>query len=194
VAELDRQGEGTRAAKSSGTHARKSTVSLGSGELYGEGAPHTTFGQDGSGASRFFPTFRYQAKAPASERPKIDGKGWPTVKPLALMRWLVRLVTPPGGTVLDPFTGSGTTLQAARNEGFDSIGIERDEFAYLLTCRRLGLPELVPAAVVDPVLVAIEGATTYDDLIAIYVEHKAAWNDERTAAAKDRRAAIEVAA
>jgi DNA modification methylase len=48
----------------------------------------------------------------------------PTVKPLALMRYLVRLVTPPGGTVLDPFAGSGTTLAAAILEGFDAIGCE----------------------------------------------------------------------
>lgn len=50
----------------------------------------------------------------------------PTVKPIALMRWLVRLVTPPDGTVLDPFTGSGTTGAAAVLEGFDFIGIERE--------------------------------------------------------------------
>lgn len=48
------------------------------------------------------------------------------VKPIALMRWLVRLVTPPGGTVLDPFAGSGTTLIAAGLEGFDCVGIERE--------------------------------------------------------------------
>jgi site-specific DNA-methyltransferase (adenine-specific) len=48
------------------------------------------------------------------------------VKPLDLMRWLVRLVTPPGGVVLDPFAGSGTTLEAAIVEGFRSIGIERE--------------------------------------------------------------------
>lgn len=48
----------------------------------------------------------------------------PTVKPLALMRHLIRLVTPPGGTVLEPFAGSGTTLTAATLEGFDAIGIE----------------------------------------------------------------------
>jgi DNA modification methylase len=42
------------------------------------------------------------------------------------MRWLVRLVTPPGGVVLDPFTGSGTTGIAAALEGFDFIGIERE--------------------------------------------------------------------
>ena len=50
----------------------------------------------------------------------------PTVKPVALMRYLVRLVTPPGGTVLDPFTGSGTTGIAAKLEGFGFIGIEQD--------------------------------------------------------------------
>jgi len=48
----------------------------------------------------------------------------PTVKPIALMRYLVRLITPPGGTVLDPFLGSGTTACAAALEGFDCIGIE----------------------------------------------------------------------
>lgn len=51
----------------------------------------------------------------------------PTVKPIALMRYLCRLVTPPGGTVLDPFLGSGTTGIAAVLEGFDFIGIEREE-------------------------------------------------------------------
>lgn len=48
----------------------------------------------------------------------------PTVKPLALMRYLIRLVTPPEGTVLEPFAGSGTTLAAATLENFNSIGIE----------------------------------------------------------------------
>jgi site-specific DNA-methyltransferase (adenine-specific) len=75
------------------------------------------------GASRFF----YVAKAPAKERPKVDGVAHPTVKPLSLMRWLVRLVTPPDGILLDPFAGSGTTLQAAQLEGFRSLGIEREQ-------------------------------------------------------------------
>jgi site-specific DNA-methyltransferase (adenine-specific) len=48
----------------------------------------------------------------------------PTVKPLALMRYLIRLITPPNGTVLDPFAGSGTTLVAAIQEGFHCVGIE----------------------------------------------------------------------
>jgi DNA modification methylase len=60
----------------------------------------------------------------------------PTVKPIALMRWLVRLVTPPGGTVLDPFVGSGTTGCAAALEGFEFVGIEREpEYAELAEAR-----------------------------------------------------------
>jgi DNA modification methylase len=62
----------------------------------------------------------------------------PTVKPVALIRHLVRLVTPPGGTVLDPFAGTGTTGEAAVLEGFDAVLIER-EAAYLPLIRaRLG--------------------------------------------------------
>lgn len=75
-----------------------------------------------SGASRFF----YSAKAPKAERPNVDGVQHPTVKPLAIMRWLIRLVTPPGGTVLDPFAGSGTTIEAALIEGFTPVGIEME--------------------------------------------------------------------
>lgn len=60
----------------------------------------------------------------------------PTVKPIALMRWLVRLVTPPGGLVLDPFAGSGTTGCAAVLEGFDFVGIEREaEYAAIAEAR-----------------------------------------------------------
>jgi site-specific DNA-methyltransferase (adenine-specific) len=55
----------------------------------------------------------------------------PTVKPVAVMRWLIKLVTPPGGTVLDPFMGSGTTGIAALREGFHFIGCEREP-EYLL--------------------------------------------------------------
>lgn len=96
------------------------------------------------GRSRVFPTFRFEAKAPTRERPKVDGVAHPTVKPLALMRWLVRLVTQPGGTVLDPFAGSGTTLEAAVLEGFNAIGIEREEIYLPLIMQRLGKPCDVP--------------------------------------------------
>ena len=70
--------------------------------------------------------FMYCAKAPKSERPVVDGVAHSTVKPVTLMKWLVRMVTPPNGTVLDPFAGSGTTLEAAMLEGFNVIGIERE--------------------------------------------------------------------
>jgi hypothetical protein len=93
------------------------------------------------GASRFFPTFRYEAKAPTSERPRLeDGTAHATVKPVDLMRWLVRLVTPPGGNVLEPFLGSGTTAEACIAEGFRCIGIERDETYMRLTQARLSKP------------------------------------------------------
>ena len=58
------------------------------------------------------------------------------VKPLALMEWLVTLTTPEGGTVLDPFAGTGTTLQAARDKGFRAIGVEQDpDYIQLINTR-----------------------------------------------------------
>lgn len=85
------------------------------------GADTIGFGDSGS-AARFF----YCAKA--SKRDRSEGldapNPHPTVKPTDLMRWLVRLVTPPGGLVFDPFTGSGSTGKAAMLEGFRFIGAE----------------------------------------------------------------------
>ncbi len=97
------------------------------GQERGYTAGDPGFGDSGS-AARFF----YCAKAPRSER--LDSKH-PTVKPLKLMRYLTRLVTPPGGTVLDCFAGSGTTGEAALNEGFSALLIERDE-QYVSDIRR----------------------------------------------------------
>lgn len=154
-------------------------------------------GADAGGASRFFPVFKYQAKAPTKERPRIERDGasrdattigtglkvrrcdvcgsrgkpaggehsekpWPTcghgqwtmvdpistgghvahptVKPLELMRWLVRLVTPPGGTVLDPFAGSGTTGEACALEGLRCVLVEREADYLPLIVQRLRKP------------------------------------------------------
>ncbi len=89
--------------------------------------------------------FKYQAKAPKKERPVIEREDGskiqhPTVKPVALMEWLVELITPPNGVVLDPFAGSGTTLQAALNKGFHPIGIEQDaDYIKLIEKRLEGL-------------------------------------------------------
>ena len=77
-----------------------------------------SYGDKGS-AARFF----YCAKASKKDRGENNH---PTVKPTDLMRYLCRLVTPPGGVVLDPFMGSGSTGKAAQKEGFEFIGIERE--------------------------------------------------------------------
>ena len=111
--DLHTQDPATRASRSK----RTGVTQMGTGksvEYDDRGGP--------SGASRFF----YTAKAPKRERPNVDGVQHPTVKPLAIMRWLIRLVTPPGGTVLDPFAGSGTTIEAALIEGFNPVGIEME--------------------------------------------------------------------
>jgi DNA modification methylase len=68
--------------------------------------------------------FFYNAKADVDDR---AGSGHPTVKPVDLMRWCVRLITPKAGRVLDPFAGSGSTGEAAWREGFDCMLIEREE-------------------------------------------------------------------
>lgn len=88
--------------------------------------------EEQSGASRFF----YTAKASKAERPVVNGVAHETVKPLAIMRYLVKLVTPPGGTVLEPFAGSGTTVEACILEGFKCIAIEREaEYLPLIEAR-----------------------------------------------------------
>ena len=80
---------------------------------------------DKGGAGRFF----YQAKVSKSERNMgLDGKnGHPTCKPINLLTYLCRLITPPNGTILDPYMGSGSTGIAAQLEGFNFIGMELQE-------------------------------------------------------------------
>jgi len=112
-----------------------------SGGILGAASPRPDAGQpmgyaDTGGASRFF----YVAKAPTHERPKVDGKAHATVKPLTLIRWLVRLVTPPGGHVLDPFAGSGTTAEACLVEGYTCTLIEKDADHLPLITERLAKP------------------------------------------------------
>ena len=127
AAALDRQsGELTSGKAAAGGHVRHAVSGEG---IYGggkglwqaAGSAGDLYGDTG-GASRFF----YVAKAPKSERPKVNGVAHATVKPLTLIRYLVRLVTPPGGTVLDMFAGSGTTGEACILEGFNAILIERE--------------------------------------------------------------------
>lgn len=90
-----------------------------------------THGDTGS-AARFF----YCAKA--NKKDRGEGNDHPTVKPTELMRYLCRLVTPPGGTVLDPFMGSGSTGKAALLEGFAFIGAEREQESFDTAAARIG--------------------------------------------------------
>jgi len=121
AAMLDEQSGTTKSTGGAGDKSRGGMGKLVFGKyaLDRNGANAGGLGDSG-GASRFF----YTAKA--SRRERGEGNVHPTVKPIALMRWLVRLVTPKGGNVLDPFCGSGTTLLAAHLEGFDYLGIERE--------------------------------------------------------------------
>lgn len=100
------------------------------------------------GASRFFAVlddrpaeFRYVAKPSEAERTahsQVDNDH-ETVKGIALMSWLVRLITPPGGMVLDPFAGSGTTGLACAAEGMSFIGVEQDPRHHETARQRLQL-------------------------------------------------------
>lgn len=78
----------------------------------------------GGGSYEFSRDVTLQDNSPNGRQQPQVKNFHPTVKPLKLMRWLCRLITPPSGTVLDPFAGSGTTLAAAILEGFDVIGFE----------------------------------------------------------------------
>ncbi len=215
VAELDRQ-SGSRDAHGANTGPVARGRSAGFQGINGttnEGASSApdTYGDTG-GASRFFPTFRYQAKASSAERVSYVKEGasktilggpmtarcrlcgkqphnvgnsscrcpepdfqaeprdvnriaHPTVKPLELMRWLVRLVTPPGGTVLEPFAGSGTTAEAAMREGFRCIAIEREaDYLPLIEARLSRRVPLAPNVVVPPPLAGQLGM--FDDGVA----------------------------
>ena len=117
------------------------TRPIGRRSVYGQNAAaghltSETYGDTG-GASRFF----YAAKVDAAERHEGLGSRntHPTVKPLSLMAWLARLVTPPGGVILDPFIGSGTTAIAAIGNGFGWVGVERDASYVEIARQRIGL-------------------------------------------------------
>ena len=134
AAELDKQSGDRPGASSNGSKTPQGLA--GSSTFRIHERPQMPGYGDTGGASRFF----YTAKANSSERPNVDGSAHPTVKPLELMRYLVRLVTPPGGTVLEPFGGSGTTIEACVIEGFRCIAIELTEEYLTLIAQRLTKP------------------------------------------------------
>lgn len=106
------------------------------GEFKGQAECDAARGLDVGGAARFF----YCAKPSREERDLVcaeNGNIHPTVKPVALMRWLVRLVTPLGGVALDPFTGSGTTGMACGYEHRQFVGVEREAEYIEIASRRI---------------------------------------------------------
>ena len=130
--ELDEQvGEtGNQWKKNYGEQYANEERQYGGGTFGGGGYKGNSTYTDSGGPSRFF----YTQKAKKSE--KTEG-AHPTQKPIDLMRYLVRLITPPGGIILDPFAGSGTTGIAAIKEGFDFVGIEQDESYCDIARRRI---------------------------------------------------------
>ena len=152
AAELDRQ---SGVLTSGANPARRGSDKFRDayGDFAGQAECVVHRGADSGGASRFFPVFKYQAKATSAERPKLpDGTKWPTVKPLPLICWLVTLVRLQGGTVLDMFAGSGTTAEACVIEGFPCILIEKDPVAAELIKTRLSKP-------IQPTLFGLEDAS-----------------------------------
>jgi site-specific DNA-methyltransferase (adenine-specific) len=127
---------------------------------------------DSGNASRFFKSIIYQAKASKAERnrgcegleekvfsdrnPELASADMPqnrsgnakanhhpTVKPIALMEYLIKMVTPKGGVVLDPFAGSGSTLVAAKQNGYKYIGIElTEEYIPIIEARLEAVKEI----------------------------------------------------
>jgi site-specific DNA-methyltransferase (adenine-specific) len=100
--------------------------------MFGKGSETICRSNDSGNASRFFKSIIYQAKASKSERNEgLEGfeekNIHPTVKPVALMEYLIKMVTPTNGIVLDPFMGSGSTGVACVLNDFEFVGIDLDK-------------------------------------------------------------------
>lgn len=121
----------------SGDYAGRDATSIYRNEMEVNNKENAAFDDTHNGPSRYF----YTSKASKSER-TLDGRidnAHPTVKPVDLMEWLVTLVTKEGQTILDPFTGSGTTGTACKNKNREFIGIEQKEEYADIARARMGL-------------------------------------------------------
>ena len=125
------------------THKRHTEGGNGNthGKMKGVTGPESEASQ--GSAARFF----YQAKASKKDRneglPQGETSSHPTVKPTALMQYLCRLITPPGGVVLDPYMGSGSTGKAAIKEGFGFVGCELDPEYFEIAKTRIEYEDLI---------------------------------------------------
>ncbi len=112
------------------------------GHFKGTDVPPPFYGDGSGSAARFFNSFPHEGPLlhyPKASKKDRAGSKHATVKPIALMQHLVRLVTPPGGTVLDPFAGSGTTGSAATPEGMSCVMMEAEQEYIRDICRRFDL-------------------------------------------------------
>jgi site-specific DNA-methyltransferase (adenine-specific) len=151
VRELDEQSgvltSGTGAVKKASARGGKRQGVVYGKETRPENTPNIEYVGSG-GASRFYgqfqdsgAPFRYVTK-PSAKEYTLNGQienTHPTKKPIDLMRWLVRLVCTKGGTVLDPYCGSGSTLHAACEEGMNYIGIDKNETACKISRDRMNI-------------------------------------------------------
>jgi hypothetical protein len=136
VAALDEQSGILKSGELNPGHKRGGSHEFGGLK---KGVIDQSYGGDSGGASRFF----FCAKASKKEK-TADGKvpnKHISVKPLKLMRYLCRLVTPPGGHILDPFMGSGSTGVAAIQEGFKFTGIEMEKESHKTAVARILLAD-----------------------------------------------------
>jgi len=117
-----------KTAKGSSKPRKRSTVGM-----FGMPNDKTTEYADEGSAARFF----YCPKTSKSEKNNADKNTHPTVKPIKLMGYLCRLITQKDKLVLDPFMGSGSTGIAAKNEGFNFIGIEKEKEYFDIACKRI---------------------------------------------------------
>lgn len=135
AAVLDEQASSQKLGRSGGNKSEKIISDENSeSNMFGKNShikPGINSYSDSGGASRFF----YVAKA--SKKDRGENNGHPTVKPTKLMEYLCKLITPPNGTVLDPFTGSGSTGVAAVGLGFNFIGCEMNEEYVEIAKRRI---------------------------------------------------------
>lgn len=121
-----------QSGEQTGAHGRNGRYGHVTTGCYGANRPTGgDIARDSGGASRFF----YCPKA--SKHDRGEGNNHPTVKAHNLMRWLCRLVTPPGGLVLDPFAGSGSTALACIAEGFRFLGVEKEPAYHAIAQRRI---------------------------------------------------------
>lgn len=136
-----------------------------SGDIYGKfnGRVPSEKRNDTGSSARFYHQFNIETGLdidpiichPKAGKADRAGSLHPTVKPIALMQYLIRHITPPGGTVLDPFAGSGTTGEAAKREGFDCILMEAEPEYLEFLEKRFGNKLSANQPAIDPALLDI---------------------------------------